>query len=75
MRIAGLLVAISLVLVISPQAPAAEKITPDVVYGHKHGLALTFDVFRPDENALACPTRASPFGDNKPHAAGCLRSH
>ncbi|MBA4031972.1 MAG: alpha/beta hydrolase [Planctomyces sp.] len=27
------------------------KITPDVVYGHKDGLALTFDVFTPTENA------------------------
>ena len=27
------------------------EITPDVVYGHKHGLALTFDVFKPTENA------------------------
>lgn len=27
------------------------KITPDVVYGHKFGLALTFDVFAPAENA------------------------
>jgi len=27
------------------------EITPDVVYGHKDGLALTFDVFRPKENA------------------------
>ncbi len=26
------------------------KITPDVVYGHKHGLALTFDVFCPQKN-------------------------
>ena len=25
--------------------------TPDVVYGHKYGLALTFDVFTPAENA------------------------
>lgn len=25
------------------------KITPDVVYGHKHGVALTFDVFEPKE--------------------------
>ena len=25
-------------------------ITPDVVYGHKDGMALTFDVFRPKEN-------------------------
>lgn len=27
------------------------KITPDVVYGHKSGLALTFDVFTPKQNA------------------------
>ena len=26
------------------------RITPDVVYGHKFGMALTFDVFRPAEN-------------------------
>ena len=33
--------------------PAAEDvaITPDVIYGHKHGLAMTFDVFQPKENA------------------------
>jgi acetyl esterase/lipase len=30
---------------------AAEKITADVVYGHKDGLALTFDLFQPNENA------------------------
>lgn len=29
----------------------AISITPDVVYGHKDGLALTFDVFQPKENA------------------------
>lgn len=27
------------------------KIVPDVAYGHKHGMALTFDVFKPKENA------------------------
>ena len=27
------------------------NLTPDVVYGHKEGMALTFDVFRPKENA------------------------
>jgi acetyl esterase/lipase len=27
------------------------KITPDVVYGHKFGMALTFDVYQPKENA------------------------
>ncbi len=25
-------------------------ITPDVVYGHKHGMALTFDVYKPEQN-------------------------
>ncbi len=32
-------------------AQAKVAITPDVVYGHKDGLALTFDVFQPKENA------------------------
>lgn len=27
------------------------KIIPDVVYGHKHGMALTFDVYKPKENS------------------------
>lgn len=36
--------------VFSTSATWAEvKITPDVVYGHKHGLAMTYDVFRPTE--------------------------
>jgi acetyl esterase/lipase len=30
-------------------AEAPYSITPDVVYGHKAGMALTFDVIRPDE--------------------------
>ncbi len=32
------------------QARAEVTITPDVVYGHKFGLANTFDVFTPSEN-------------------------
>lgn len=32
-------------------APSPPVITPDVVYGHKDGMALTFDVFRPKERA------------------------
>jgi acetyl esterase/lipase len=34
-------------------APAQEwrTITPDVIYGHKAGMALTYDVIRPTENA------------------------
>ena len=25
------------------------EVTPDVIYGHKHGMALTFDVLRPTD--------------------------
>lgn len=32
-------------------AADAVKIVPDVVYGHKFGLAMTFDVFQPAEQA------------------------
>ncbi|MBL8852177.1 MAG: alpha/beta hydrolase [Planctomycetaceae bacterium] len=32
-------------------AEPAVTITPDVVYGHKDGLAMTFDVFTPTQNA------------------------
>jgi acetyl esterase/lipase len=43
---------ILLVLSLSPHCRAAEvEITPDVVYGHKHGLAMTFDVFTPKQDA------------------------
>jgi acetyl esterase/lipase len=47
--ICALLTAV-LVFSYAPSAPAqtaAPRITPDVVYGHKDGLALTFDVFTP----------------------------
>jgi acetyl esterase/lipase len=39
------------VLLSGTQAKAEEdvKITPDVVYGHKDGMALTFDVFKPKD--------------------------
>ena len=30
-------------------APAELKIEPDVVYGHKHGMALTMDVYQPED--------------------------
>ena len=32
-------------------SPRDVKITPDVVYGHKLGLAMTFDVFQPEQDA------------------------
>lgn len=49
-----ILVCFYAMLVSITSAPAAEesvRITPDVVYGHKFGLALTFDVYTPTENA------------------------
>jgi acetyl esterase/lipase len=36
-------------LLVSPARSADVHITPDVVYGHKFGLALTFDAFTPPE--------------------------
>ena len=35
----------------SSQAATDVAVTADVVYGHKHGLAMTMDVFTPQENA------------------------
>jgi uncharacterized protein YcfL len=31
----------------SQVTPDEKLVIPDVVYGHKHGVALTFDVFKP----------------------------
>lgn len=42
-------VAAPLGLVAQESAPDGVEIIPDVVYGHKDGMALTFDVFRPDD--------------------------
>lgn len=36
-------------LMVSAGAYAQAQITPDVVYGHKDGMALIYDVFRPEE--------------------------
>ena len=46
------LVALGFPVSLTAQAPPSEseadvQVTPDVVYGHKDGMALTFDVFRP----------------------------
>ena len=43
------LVALFGLLVVGPVAAQAQdvSVTPDVVYGHKYGMALTFDVFTP----------------------------
>lgn len=48
------LLALTSWLTVSTGAVAQDKefpIVPDVVYGHKDGLAMTFDVFTPKENA------------------------
>lgn len=46
------IIAVVLCLLPSISVFAGEvEITPDVVYGHKHGLAMTFDVFRPKEES------------------------
>ena len=47
-----LLVALGCPVSLTAQGPTSESEidvegTPDVVYGHKDGMALTFDVFRP----------------------------
>src|SRR5262249_56776517 len=34
----------------APQAARQPSVTTDVVYGHKDGLALTFDVYRPAQS-------------------------
>ena len=48
-RRSGSAILIGLVFALTPCARAAaeDKIIPDVVYGHKDGMALTFDVFQP----------------------------
>ncbi|MBI2481159.1 MAG: alpha/beta hydrolase [Planctomycetia bacterium] len=52
MRRQSSLCLLSLVLAAAASAAQAEvTITPDVVYGHKLGLAMTCDVFTPTENA------------------------
>jgi acetyl esterase/lipase len=44
-------IALLSILIAVSQSRAEVNITPDVVYGHKFGLATTFDVFTPSENA------------------------
>jgi len=46
------LAALGIALLLGGAAEAAEvQIIPDVVYGHKDGLAMTFDVLKPKANA------------------------
>jgi acetyl esterase/lipase len=48
-RLFGLLFSVALMMGFAPAWADAQKvsITPDVVYGHKDGMALFYDVFRP----------------------------
>ena len=47
--VATFLVALSFLPIYAASAAESFEITPDVVYGHKAGMALTFDVIRPKE--------------------------
>src|SRR5262245_24636081 len=49
----SLLLVCAMTLCLAPRVAAAAdvEIIPDVVYGHKDGLALTFDVLKPKANA------------------------
>jgi acetyl esterase/lipase len=49
--IKSLLITIVLSCAVPAHGVEGIDITPDVVYGHKHGMALTFDVFKPKQKA------------------------
>lgn len=51
MKIKSILIALLAIVSSIANAHAEVNITPDVVYGHKFGLANTLDVFTPGENA------------------------
>ena len=54
----GLIVAMCAVTQV--KAAAEVDVIPDVVYGHKDGLALTFDIFKPKANVIALRHGSSP---------------
>jgi len=51
LRLACALLLMQLGLVRAARADHPYEITPDVIYGHKAGMALTFDVVQPQEDA------------------------
>jgi acetyl esterase/lipase len=51
LRYAIALVSLSVCVAAHAEDKVAPKIEPDVVYGHKDGLAMTFDVHRPEKEA------------------------
>ena len=42
---------LTLLCLATPYAQTSDSVSPDVVYGHKDGMALTFDVFKPASTA------------------------
>ena len=53
-RLCGLTLSLSVILFILPLLVSAQqdyRVVPDVVYGHKAGMALTYDVFQPADSA------------------------
>jgi acetyl esterase/lipase len=67
---------ILLALPAAAQAADSPQIVPDVVYGHKDGMALTYDVIKPDKQSGAAVIlvqsggRFSPYTDPKVHIPG-----
>lgn len=51
LRVAIAFVLLSVCVTVYAEEKVAPKIEPDVVYGHKDGLAMTFDVHRPEKEA------------------------
>jgi acetyl esterase/lipase len=47
----GSIAAWALIALPPAQADTAVQVEPDIVYGHKDGLAMTMDLFRPDGDA------------------------
>jgi acetyl esterase/lipase len=44
----GVILTLAMLLSVAIPATAAVQVVPDVVYGHKDGMALTFDVLKPE---------------------------
>lgn len=51
MHRSALVIALALAPLVARADDPSVKVVPDVVYGHKDGLAMTFDVFTPVQNA------------------------
>jgi acetyl esterase/lipase len=51
MHRSALVIALAFAPLVARAEDSSVKVVPDVVYGHKDGLAMTFDVFTPVQNA------------------------